>query len=111
MCHTCRGFVSLYNRSASREMGLIGGQQYYYLYCSEGEAEETEEDACEAGDFLLGIGLAEDENAIEEGNDRAAAADGGDDGYHRIGVAQRQHIDIVGQDQEHGNAGDGSRIP
>lgn len=81
------------------------------LYCSEGEAEEAEKDACEAGDFLLGIGLAEDENAIEEGNDRAAAADGGDDGYHRIGVAQRQHIDIVGQDQEHGNAGDGSRTP
>ncbi len=25
-CHICRGFVSLYNRSASREMGLIGGR-------------------------------------------------------------------------------------
>lgn len=70
------------------------------LHRAEGEEDEAGEDAEHAEDFAPGVVLVQENQSVGEADDGTAAADGAHDGNHRIRIAQRQHIDVVGDDQK-----------
>ena len=70
------------------------------LAWTEGEQDETGEDAEHAEDLAPGVVLPKENQSVGEADDGTTAADGAHDCYHRVRVAQRQHIDVVGDDQK-----------
>ena len=76
----------------------------------EGEADKAGEDTGHGKDFLPGIGLTQENQAVGKADDGAAATDGGDNCYERIRVTQGEHIDVVRNYQKHRNQDDGSDV-
>ena len=66
-------------------------------YC---QAYQSGEDANHAGDFLPRVFLFEEKESIGKAYHRPASADGADHRYQTVRIPQRQHIDIIADDQE-----------
>ena len=70
------------------------------LHRSDGEADQSGEDAEHAEEFFPRVGFFEENQAIGKAYHRAAAADGADDGYQAIRILQGQHIDVIADDEK-----------
>ena len=69
--------------------------QSHGLHRADGEADEAGEDAEHAEEFFPRVGFFEEKQTIGKAYHRTAAADGTHDGYQTIRIPQRQHIDVI----------------
>ena len=68
------------------------------LEAAHSETNESQKDADHAKNLLHWVFFFEENQSVCKADDRASSSDRGDHGYHRIRIAQRQHIDIVRYD-------------
>ena len=75
-----------------------------------GEADEAGEDTCHASNLAPRFGFAEEDETVGEAYYGTASTDSTDDGNHRVRVAKREHVDVVGDDQKHRDHRDDSDV-
>ena len=77
-----------------------------FLCRTEGEADKPGEDANHTKNLVPRVVLMQKKKSVGKADNRSASTDGTDNSNHRIRVTERQHIDIIRDNQKDGNEED-----